>query len=73
VLRASQPSQVEEIAAFLRQHIQTDKADLAQKLIERFPDLTGDELQAAIDTRRPTLVLSREGKENPASDMDLQA
>jgi hypothetical protein len=52
-----------EVAAYIRQHARANRADLIRAILDQWPDLSGDELQRAIDMRhggRPVLVLPQQ-------------
>jgi hypothetical protein len=51
---------VAALAAFLRENVRTEKGELLLALFERWPDIRSEELQSAIDSRRPTLVLAQQ-------------
>jgi hypothetical protein len=61
---------VEAVAAFIRLHRRVDRGELLRAILAKWPDLSGDELQRALNTRpsgRRVLVLRQT---NERSDVE---
>jgi hypothetical protein len=58
---------ITEVATFIRRHPRADRGALLRAILDQWPDLSGDELQRAIDLRhggRPVLVLPQQPTPN---------